>query len=124
MSRSSQARRASITDIDRRQGAVPDPAPRILARLGRLNADWVGMAPGLTRRRPDSRPVRPRRRWSRLWLLVPLLATAGIALALRQAAPWIDREDARLGATMTRALHIDCLDAGNPGAAGSPPACR
>jgi len=122
MSRSSHARRVRITDIGRRQGAVPDPAPRILARLGRLNEDWAGIAPDPARRRLHSRPVRPRRR--RLWPLIPLLATAGIALALRQAAPWIDREDARLGATMARAVHIDCLGAGRPDTGDRPPACR
>lgn len=125
MSRSSHARRISITDVDRRDGAAPDPAtPRIHTRLRRLNEDWIAVAPGLDRHTPGRAPAPPRRRRARLWPLIPLLAAAGIGLALRQAMPWIDREDARLGTAMARSLHLDCLGSGHQGTANGPPACH
>lgn len=119
MSRSNNARRVRTTDVDRPGSVVPGPVPpRLQARLRTLNQDWIE-AP-----RPDREPAPSRRRWIALWPLVPLLATAGIGLAARQARPWIDREDARLGAAMARALHIDCLGAGRAEPMDSGPACR
>jgi ferric-dicitrate binding protein FerR (iron transport regulator) len=123
MPRSSRAERRDVTDFERRRTAAPEPAAiRAQARFRALNEDWLRAAPDLERPRPDPPPA-PRRRRSR-WPLVALLAVAGIGLALGQAAPWIDRAQARLGAAMARALRIDCLGHGSAGATDRDPICR